>query len=78
MNGGAIENPTVEISMDAGTLEEMDSGELHPLVAYKEGRLKVEGEGFIEGIKFWFAGLMVDWFVDVDTVGEWEGTEEAP
>lgn len=78
VNGGVIENPTVEMNMDAGTLEEMDSGELHPLTAYKEGRLKVEGEGFIEGIKFWFAGLMVDWFVDVDTVGEWEGTEEVP
>lgn len=78
VGGGALEEPTVKITMDTETLEEMDSGELHPLIAYKEGRLKVEGQGFIEGIKFWFAGLMVNWFVDVDTVGEWEGTEEAP
>ena len=78
VRGGALKDPTVNIMMDTETLDEMDSGELHPITAYKEKRVKIEGDGFIEGIKFWFAGLMVDWFVDTNTVGEWEGTEKVP
>ncbi len=77
LGGGAIDDPTVEIVTDVGTLEEIDQGVLSPLLAYKEGRIKIEGVGFFGGIKFWFAEFMVDNFVPEDAVGTLAPTEEA-
>jgi len=77
LGGGTIDDPTVEIVTDVGTLDQINSGALHPIAAYQEDRIKANGVGFFEGIKFWFAELMVDNFVDDATISdmEWEGSE---
>ena len=75
---GTIDDPTMEIVTDEGTLADINSGELHPLAAYNENKVKVNGIGFFEGIKFWFAELMFNTFVSDDMISdiEWTGTEE--
>ncbi len=75
IGGGTIDDPTVQITTDYDTLQEIDSGILNPLAAYKEDRIKIEGVGFLEGIKFWFAELMVDNFVPTDAVPNIEPKE---
>ncbi|NYZ77341.1 hypothetical protein H0O02_03430 [Candidatus Micrarchaeota archaeon] len=74
---GVVEDPTVVITTDIGTLDEIDAGLLSPLAAYKEGRIKIEGIGFFNALKFWFAGMMVDNFAPVDAVPNLE-PREAP
>ncbi len=80
VGGGVLDDPSVEIVTDVDTLDEINSGELHPLAAYKQDRLKVNGVGFVEGIRFWFAEFMVDMLVSDATVDamEWTGVEEVP
>jgi hypothetical protein len=76
VSGGAIDDPTLEIITDVATLDEINSGTLSPLVAYKEDRIKINGIGFVEGIKFWFAEFMVDNFAPSDVVGPLAPVEE--
>ena len=74
--GGNIEDPTVQVITDVSTLDEINEGVLNPLDAYKEGRVKIEGVGFVNGIKYWFAEFMVDNFAPVDAVPNLEPPEE--
>lgn len=65
---GLTEDPTVLITTDTGTLDEINAGTLNPLEAYKTGRITIEGVGFVNGIKYWFAEFMVDTFAPTDAV----------
>ncbi len=76
VEGGTIDDPTVEIITDMPTLDEINSGLLSPLEAYQQDRIKINGIGFVEGIKFWFAELMVDNLVPSDAVGPIEPVEK--
>jgi len=78
VGGGALDDPTVKIVTDVETLGAIDSGELDPLAAYQDGRVTIEGVGFFEGIKFWFAEFMVDTFVPYEEVPPEGIPEEEP
>ena len=41
---GVAENPTATIMMDAQDYADMISGELNPMVAFMQGKVKVEGD----------------------------------
>lgn len=78
VGGGMLEDPSVEIVTDMETLEGIDSGVVDPLGAYKEDRIKVNGIGFFEGIKFWFGEFFVDNFVPYEEVPPEQLPEEEP
>jgi len=77
---GNVEDATVLITTDIATLDEINAGILNPLDAYKEGRIRIEGIGFVNGIKYWFAEFMVDNFAPTDAVPNLEpvGVPEEP
>jgi len=75
LEGGFIEDPTVIIFSDSVTLMQLEIGAINPVEAFKQNRINIVGQGFWEGIKFWFAELMVDWFVPVDAVGPYQAEE---
>ncbi len=68
VGGGLLEGPTVEITTDTETLQGIESGMIDPLAAYQNNMIKIEGVGFLEGIKFWFGEFLVDVLVPYEEI----------
>lgn len=51
---GGVEDPTVNIISDCETVELISSGELGAMEAYRDGRIRVEGVGFINSVRIGF------------------------
>ena len=52
MGEGELGANTVNVYTDQATMDEMEEGELGFLEAYEAKRVRIEGEGFVEGLKF--------------------------
>ena len=50
---GLLEDPTATIHIDRRTISLLSAGELSLSEAYSEGAIEVQGEGFLNGIRFW-------------------------
>ncbi len=70
---GELPDQTMNIYTDELTVQLLEEGKLTGIGALKQDRITYEGVGFVEGIKFWIADFVVDWFV---MYGESTWTEE--
>lgn len=52
LNHGEIENPTMRVYTDMGTIDQLIAGELMPVDALQQGKIRYEGVGFVNKIKF--------------------------
>jgi hypothetical protein len=57
---GAASGTTVRVTTDATTAAEIRSGELTLLEAMDEGRVRIAGEGVVNGVRVWAAKLLYD------------------
>ncbi|MDH7593803.1 MAG: hypothetical protein QHG99_05545 [Methanomicrobiales archaeon] len=55
---GSLPDNTLGILTDQATVDAMERKELLFLEAYDAGRIRIEGEGFFEGLKFAIAGFI--------------------
>jgi hypothetical protein len=58
MGEGELGANTVNVYTDQATMDEMEAGELGFLDAYDAKRVRIEGEGFVEGLKFAIAEFL--------------------
>lgn len=61
-DAGAIEDPTVEVFSDTETVELILDGELGLEEALEDGRIRVEGVGFANSVKFGFVNVVYNIF----------------
>lgn len=59
---GKTENNTVNVITDVETIEAIQMGETSVQEAVHENRIRIEGEGFLNGIRFWFTKVFYDLF----------------
>ena len=72
---GFLPDPTMNMYMGEQTFYEIAYQDTDALTALKQEKVTYEGVGFFEGIKFWAADLMFDWFVPYDGPGPDDITE---
>ena len=58
MGEGKLGDNTVNVYTDQITMDEMERGTLTFLEAYDAKRVRIEGEGFVEGLKFAIADFL--------------------
>lgn len=58
MGEGKLSDNTLTVRTDKATTDAMERGELSFLEAYDEGRIRIDGEGFVEGLKFAIAEFL--------------------
>lgn len=51
LGAGEIGNPSMKVYADMGTINQLIAGELTPLDALLEGKIKYEGVGFVRSVK---------------------------
>ncbi len=76
VDAGAVADPTVKVTTDIGVVNAIHSRELSPVTAVKEKRITTEGVGFLNGIKFWLIGVVIDNFVSSERIPEGRVVEE--
>ena len=77
---GELPDQTMNVYTDVHTVQMLESKKISPLGAIKKDLIIYEGVGFVEGIKFWIADFLVDWFVVYEesaTTGEPEPSGNA-
>lgn len=57
MGAGELDDHTMNVYSDIGTLAEIAMGETAPLDALKDGRIRFEGVGFMSALKMFFAQI---------------------
>ncbi len=55
---------SVNVMTDIATIEDIESGNITFEEAYYNDRIKVGGEGFFNGIRYWFSEMVFDLFYD--------------
>jgi hypothetical protein len=58
IESGCLEDPSMNMYSDMGTLNDIMLGELDPVDALKEGRIRYEGVGFFNWIRFAFTNML--------------------
>lgn len=66
LGGGALADPNIVITTDAATIKGIKAGEVNPIAAFKQGKIRIAGIGFFEGMKFWFVEFFVNSFISID------------